>query len=89
MSSKSAKLIILWLLLAIFLSTSSPGNCQILTLQELVTPSTVLRKDGNVVRFAVHGFVEFRSLAELFPYMEFQGRRWPSNSISMKKRGRV
>ena len=36
-------------------------------LQALVTPSTVIRKDGVPVRFAVHGFIEFSSLAELFP----------------------
>lgn len=46
------------------------------SLQQLVTPSTVLQKDGQVVTFAVHGFIEFHSLAELFPYLESQGQRW-------------
>lgn len=49
---------------------------QPLTLQELVTPSTTIVKDGHVVSFAVHGFIEFKSLAELFPYIETQTRRW-------------
>jgi len=26
--------------------------------------------------FAIHGFIEFKSLAELFPYIESQTRRW-------------
>ena len=52
---------------------------QTLSLQSLVTPSTVIRKDGVTVQFAVHGFIEFSSLAELFPYIESQTRRWPGS----------
>ena len=47
-----------------------------ISLQALVTPSTVVMKDGQPVTFAVHGFIEFKSLAELFPYIESQARRW-------------
>jgi hypothetical protein len=54
----------------------SPAFAQSLSLQSLVTPSTVLSKDGHTVTFAVHGFVEFHSLAELFPYIDSQARRW-------------
>jgi hypothetical protein len=50
-----------------------------LSLQALVTPSTIVRKDGQPVRFAIHGFIEFQSLAELFPYIEAQAQRWPGN----------
>ena len=46
------------------------------SLQAVVTPSTAILKDGRVVTFAVHGFIEFKSLAELFPYIESQTRRW-------------
>src|ERR1700731_5494468 len=46
------------------------------SLQAIVTPSTTILKDGRVVTFAVHGFIEFKSLAELFPYIESQTRRW-------------
>ena len=46
-------------------------------LSALVTPSTVISKDGHVVTFALHGFIEFNSLAEAFPYIEAQARRWP------------
>jgi hypothetical protein len=49
---------------------------QAVSLQALVTPSTTVVKDGQPVRFALHGFIEFKSLAELFPYIESQARRW-------------
>jgi hypothetical protein len=53
---------------------------QTLSLQQLVAPSTILRKDGQVVRFSVHGFVEFDSLAGLFTYVESQAQRWPGSA---------
>jgi hypothetical protein len=49
---------------------------QPISLDALVTPSTKIVKDGQVVPFAVHAFIEFKSLAELFPYIESQTRRW-------------
>lgn len=49
---------------------------QTISLQQLVTPSTVIVKDGKPVAFAVHGFIEFKSLSELFPYIESQRHRW-------------
>ena len=48
-----------------------------ISLDEIVTPSTVVMKDGHLVPFALHGFIEFKSLAEMFPYIESQTRRWP------------
>ena len=62
-----------------FLLGSSVLYCQTVPLQALVKPSTTIRKDGVTVRFAVHGFIEFSSLAELFPYIESQTRRWPGS----------
>ena len=59
---------------------SSPQN----SLQALVTPSTVYMKDGHPVTFALHGFIEFQSLAEAFPYIESQTHRWPSASLDRK-----
>jgi hypothetical protein len=48
-----------------------------ISLQALVTPSTVIvKKDGQPLKFALHGFIEFRSVAEMFPYIDSQGRRW-------------
>ena len=55
---------------------TSSARAQQLSLEALVTPSTVIRKDGKPVTFAIHGFVEFRSLAELFPYIAKQEQRW-------------
>src|ERR1700732_4000095 len=49
------------------------------SLQAIVTPSTTILREGRVVSFAVHGFIEFKSLAELFPYIESQTRRWRVN----------
>ncbi len=68
-----------WLLLrmALVLVGVSPPLCaEAVSLQALVTPSTTIVKDGRPVRFALHGFIEFNSLAELFPYVESQTRRW-------------
>jgi hypothetical protein len=49
---------------------------QQISLHTLVTPSTIISKDGRPLTFAVHGFIEFKSLAELFPYIEAQTHRW-------------
>ena len=49
---------------------------QALSLEALVTPSTVMEREGQPVRFAVHGYVEFNSLKELFEYIEKQSQRW-------------
>src|SRR5215469_4875730 len=45
-------------------------------LKSVVTPSSVIVKDGKPVTFAIHGFIEFRSMAEAFAYIEAQGERW-------------
>ncbi len=58
------------------LSVSLPLCAEPVSLQALVTPSTTIVKDGRTVTFALHGFIEFKSLAELFPYIESQTQRW-------------
>ncbi len=60
---------------ALLLSTASL-HAQQIRLQALVTPSTTITKDGHPVAFALHGFIEFKSLAELFPYIASQTHRW-------------
>src|SRR5438876_3783382 len=60
----------------IALSLGSPLWAEQVSLQAIVTPSTTILKDSRPVTFAIHGFIEFRSLAELFPYVEAQTRRW-------------
>lgn len=61
---------------ALFGLQLSLSNAEPIPLKDVVTPSSVLMKDGKPVTFAIHGFIEFRSLAEAFPYIESQGRRW-------------
>jgi hypothetical protein len=69
----------IWPIFAVVICLQIPAHAEPISLQELVAPSTVIRKDGNVVTFAVHGFIEFQSLAELFPYIDGQLRRWNSS----------
>ena len=45
-----------------------------------MNPSTIIQKEGRPVTFAVHGFIEFKSLSELFPYIESQKQRWKSGN---------
>ena len=59
----------------------APLRAEPLSLQALVTPSTLVLKDGQPVRFAAHGFIEFKSLAELFPYIESQTARWKAEAV--------
>src|SRR5712692_8638639 len=54
----------------------APVQAEQVSLQAIVTPSTIILKDGRPVTFAIHGFIEFKSLAELFPYIESQTQRW-------------
>jgi len=60
----------------VILIATSPGRAQELSLQMVVTPSTVIVKDGRPVTFAIHGFIEFKSLAKVFPYIEADTQRW-------------
>jgi hypothetical protein len=50
-----------WLLLTV------PLGAQEVSLPAIVTPSTVILKDGRPVTFAVHGFIEIRDLALASP----------------------
>ena len=80
MRERSRKMqVVGWLMLAaalIFLSVSLPLCAEAVSLQALVTPTTTIVKDGRPVTFALHGFIEFKSLAELFRYIELQAQRW-------------
>jgi hypothetical protein len=67
------RLIVLGLMM---LGLNAQVSGQPLSLQALVTPSTTIVKSGHPVKFALHGFIEFNSLAEMFPYIESQTRRW-------------
>jgi hypothetical protein len=65
-------------LIAVFLC--APLRAEQISLQAIVTPSTTISKDGHAVTFALHGFIEFKSLAEMFPYIESQTKRWPNGN---------
>ena len=68
---------------------ASPLRADQISLQAVVTPSTVIWKDGHPVPFAIHGFIEFKSLAELFTYIEAQTRRWNPESSLEDARSRI
>ncbi len=57
---------------------SEPVHAQVssVSLTTLVDPSSVFRKEGKVVPFALNFFVEFQSLDELFEYIDAQAGRW-------------
>ncbi|MGH9538190.1 MAG: hypothetical protein ACRD3H_09710 [Terriglobales bacterium] len=59
---------------------AAPLRAQQISLQALVTPSTTILKDGHPLSFALHGFIEFNSLAEMFPYIDSQAQRWKTDS---------
>jgi len=58
------------------LALISPLRAEEVSLQALVIPSTTITKDGRPVTFALHGFIEFKTLAEMFPYIGSQKQRW-------------
>jgi len=60
----------------LILGAASCQSAQEIPLQAVVTPSTEIVKNGEPVKFAIHGFIEFKSLAEVFPYIEAQTARW-------------
>jgi hypothetical protein len=53
-------------------------SAQQISLAALVTPSTVISKEGHTTTFDLRGFIEFSSLSEVFPYIERQTNRWPA-----------
>ncbi|HTQ96439.1 MAG TPA: hypothetical protein VMH89_06515 [Candidatus Acidoferrum sp.] len=64
-----------WLVLIVLLACT-PLHAQQISLNALVTPSTVIEKNGKPIKFAIHAYIEFKSLAEVFPYIQSQNRRW-------------
>jgi hypothetical protein len=77
------------ILIGFLILAAVPSLCaQELSLQAVVTPSTVIGKNGEPVKFAIHGFIEFKSLAEVFPYIEAQTQRW-KGKISEEERDQL
>jgi hypothetical protein len=76
------------LLAFVILVAATALRAQEISLQAVVTPSTVIGKNGELVKFAIHGFIEFKSLAEVLPYIEAQTRRW-DGKISEEERQKL
>ena len=70
----------------LILAAASALTAQEISLQAVVTPSTVIVKNGEAVKFAIHGFIEFKSLGEVFPYIEVQTARWNGKITEEEKR---
>ena len=73
--------------LLVLAALALPVQAQQVSLQALVTPSTTIMKDGHPVTFALHGFIEFKTLADMFPYIDSQKQRWkPSLDDAARQR---
>lgn len=67
-----------------------PARGERLSLEALVTPSTVvLSKDGHPITFALHGFLEFKSLSEMISYIDSQDQRWRANAGISEEQGQA
>ena len=49
------------------------------------TPSAVFVKDGQPVTFALLGFIEFKTLEELFAYIDREAGRWSFPSAAARQ----
>jgi len=73
-------------LLVITLLSSTPKTEEArLTLNALVAPTTLLYRDGQPVKFALYGFLEFQTLDELFGYIDAQAGRWQFASATERE----
>jgi hypothetical protein len=75
-----------WAACVILLALSACAQVEQISLENIVTPSTVLSKNGQQITFALHGFIKFKSLAEMFPYIESQAKRWPGQLADDERR---
>ena len=74
-----------WGVIVSALVLAHPLCAQQISLQALVTPSTVISKEGHTTTFDLHGFIEFSSLSEVFPYIDTQTNRWPALSANERQ----
>ncbi len=61
--------------LCLVASRSAEGQPR-LTLSQVVTPASQFVRDGQPVKFALHGFIELSSVDELLSYIDLQAGRW-------------
>lgn len=55
------------------------------TLRQLVTPSSRLEAQGRPLRFALHGLIEFDTLADLFAHIDREAGRWRFDSAAARQ----
>jgi hypothetical protein len=70
---------------ALLLLVPPLASAKDLTLEDLVAPSSVFVKDGQPVTFALHGLVPFRTLDELFAYIDREAGRWSFPSAAARQ----
>lgn len=70
---------------ALVLLSSSLSAASDLTLEDLATPSTVFVKDDRPVTFALLGLIEFKTLDELFAYIDREAGRWSFPSTAARQ----
>jgi hypothetical protein len=70
---------------ALLLLSPSLAAAQELTLEDLATPSAVFVKDGRPVTFALLGLIEFKTLDELFAYIDREAGRWSFPSAAARQ----
>lgn len=78
---------VLLILLLPFIATSASPKAEEtrLTLNSLVAPATTFYRDGQPIKFALYGFLEFQTLAELFVYIDTQAGRWQFGSTAKRE----
>jgi hypothetical protein len=80
------------LTLVLVATVSAPARAdqqQQILLDDVVKPSTVIVKDGQTVKFAIHGYIEFSSLQESFAFIDTQVGRWKGDaSVDTQKLSR-
>lgn len=70
---------------ALLLLSPSLAAAHELTLEDLATPSAVFVKDGRPVTFALLGLIEFKTLDELFAYIDREAGRWSFPSAAARQ----
>src|ERR1051326_5360697 len=60
-------------------------QAQSVSLQSLVTPSTIVYREQKPVTFALYGLVEFKTLHEAFAYVDAQAGRWQFPDAQARK----
>ena len=55
-------------------------------LQDVITPTAVISRDGKPVTFALYGLVEFNTLQDSFTYIDAQAGRWGNADAATQRK---